>query len=156
MKLIFTSIIFPNETMGPSLISLAPDSSRFFSSGVKKKIQNRRASCMNLNTVYFLEFPIFVYKFLQFSILCFSNSSNFQKIYVISVAASPLNKGWFKIQLKTPAPYSLQILGFPRVQFYNFQIFEFPILEFRHSTLEIVGSELYLTIWVALESSVIV
>ncbi len=64
-------------------------------------------------------------------------------MYVISVAASPLNKGWFKIQLKTPAPYSLQILGFPHVQFYNFQIFEFPILEFRHNTLEIVGSELY-------------
>jgi hypothetical protein len=62
---------------------------------------------------------------------------------VISVAASPLNKGWFKIQLKIPAPYSLQISGFPHVQFYNFQIFEFPILEFRHSTLEIVGSELY-------------
>ncbi len=102
-------------------------------------------------TVHFLqfpniEFPIFVYKFLQFPILCFLNSSNFQKIYVISVAASPLNKGWFKIQLKTPAPYSLQILGFPHVQFYNFQIFEFPILEFRHNTLEIVGSELYFQI----------
>jgi hypothetical protein len=29
------------------------------------------------------------------------------------------------------------------VQFYNFQILEFPILDFRHSTLEIRGSELY-------------
>ncbi len=108
----------------------------------------RNFLCHLSRTVHFLQFPniafpIFVYKFLQFPILCFSNSSNFQKIYVISVAASPLNKGWFKIQLKTPAHYSLQILGFPHVQFYNFQIFEFPILEFRHITLEIVGSELY-------------
>ncbi len=40
-------------------------------------------------------------------------------------------------------PYSLQILGLPHVQFYNFQTLEFPIFEFGHSTLEIVGSELY-------------
>jgi hypothetical protein len=33
------------------------------------------------------------------------------------------------------------------VQFYNFQILQFPILEFRHSTLEIVGSELYRFRW---------
>jgi hypothetical protein len=36
VKLLFTSIIFPKETMGPSLTSSAPDSLQFFSSGVEK------------------------------------------------------------------------------------------------------------------------
>ncbi len=84
--------------------------------------------CLQIPTI---SNPLF-FKFLEFP-----------EKNVISGAASPSNEGWFKIQLKIPAPYSLQILGFPHVQFYNFQIFEFPILEFRHSTLEIVESELY-------------
>jgi hypothetical protein len=37
----------------------------------------------------------------------------------ISVAASQLNKVWFKIQQKILASYSLQLLGFSRVQFYS-------------------------------------
>ncbi len=58
-----------------------------------------------------LEFTIFVYKLLELTIDSSYNSSSFQKKIVISVAASPLNKGWFKIQQKTLAPYSLQFLG---------------------------------------------
>ncbi len=35
---------------------------------------------------------------LEFTIHCTYNSSSFQEKIVISIAASPLNKGWFKIQ----------------------------------------------------------
>ncbi len=72
-----------------------------------------------------LEFTIFVYKLLEFTIDSSYNSSSFQKKIVISVAASSLNKGWFKIQQKTLAPYSLQFLGLPHVQSSSFQILEF-------------------------------
>ncbi len=70
---------------------------------------------MKCHTVHFLqfpniEFPIFVYKFLQFPILCFSNSSNFQKMYVISVAASPFKQG--VIQNSTENSLSLLITNF--------------------------------------------
>jgi hypothetical protein len=40
-----------------------------------------------------LEFTIFVYKLLELTIDSSYNSSSFQKKIVISVAASPLNKG---------------------------------------------------------------
>jgi hypothetical protein len=86
-------------------------------------------------TVGILEFTIFVYKLLEFTIDSSYNSSSFQKKIVISVAASPLNKGWFKIQQKTRAPYSLQLLGLPHVQSSSFQILEFTILEFRDRKL---------------------
>jgi hypothetical protein len=45
------------------------------------------------NTVGILEFTIFVYKLLEFTIDSSYNSSSFQKKIVISVAASPLNMG---------------------------------------------------------------
>jgi hypothetical protein len=82
---------------------------------------------MGINTVgllefTILEFTIFVYKLLEFTIDSSYNSSSFQKKIVISVAASPLNKGLFKIQQKTLAPYSLQFLGLPHVQSSSFQI----------------------------------
>jgi hypothetical protein len=63
-----------------------------------------------LNTVGLLEFTIDSSYF----------SSSFQEKIFISVAASPLNKGWFKIQQKTRAPYSLQFLGLPYVQSSSF------------------------------------
>ncbi len=68
------------------------------SENMKERRKNYAAKEFS-GTVHFLqfpniEFPIFVYKFLQlFPTLCFSNSSNFQRKIVISVAASPLNKG---------------------------------------------------------------
>jgi hypothetical protein len=40
-----------------------------------------------------------------------------KKKIIISVEASPLNKGWFKIQQNTPARYSLNFLVLPHVQF---------------------------------------
>ncbi len=71
------------------------------------------------------------------------NSSSFQEKIVNSVAASPLYKGWYKIQQKTPTPYSLQffrvttcaILEFPNPRVYNPRVSGQKIVNSRRPTV---------------------